>query len=73
MKIFTTAEDVRAAQDGLDFEVLAYLKGKGWDYTSNTPDCRWRCLREIKGVTYALGVKDALSLQSYLEAMSALS
>jgi hypothetical protein len=44
-----------------------YLRATGWSYSSDTPDCTWLWMKEIKGVRYAMPEELALSMEDYIQ------
>lgn len=62
------AMDARVQQEFLRFRIDAYLRGRGWIYTSDTPGNFWLWSRELdNGRTILVPRDTAISIQESLE------
>jgi hypothetical protein len=62
-----TVDQVEAAREALEFEVDAFLRAKGWHYTSSTPGCFWLWEKVIGGRAYLVSKSGALGIQAALD------
>jgi len=59
--------DVYAAVGAANSIKSTYLSKRGWTYSSDFPDSRWRYSKEIDGRVLAMNLDDALSIQAALD------
>ena len=62
-----TFESIEATADLLNDLKEAYLRERGWRYTSATPNCCWLWIKEINGKRWSAGTDEALAMQNTLE------
>jgi hypothetical protein len=58
---------IDSAESALDDRKAAYLRSRGWEYTSQTVDSVWRWFKTIKGRHYGCGIHDAFHIQDFID------
>jgi hypothetical protein len=64
-----SAAEADYQREHLDFRIAAYLRGAGWNHTSDTPGCFCMWERKIKGRRLLVSQDTALRMQQDLEAL----
>ena len=58
---------IDAAHGELRRRTEAYLRAKGWEFTSQTVGCRWMWFKTVEGRQYGCGTDDAFRIQDNLD------
>lgn len=66
MKIKTYMEDIVEAASNLDGVHRDFLTERGWKFSSEHPDFRWRWSKKIKGRNYSLNTNDAIHMEEFV-------
>lgn len=52
----------------LEWREQAWLRSRGWTYTSSTPGCYWMWMKEWDGKTFLVSQDTAARIQGYWDA-----
>jgi len=60
---FKLAEEIQKAEEDVRYKKKEFLRLHGWATTSSFPDAHWRWVKSVKGVTLALSLNEAYSVE----------